>query len=223
MNLKCSLNDLKLPRKTILIRFAVGHEVRMPSRKYGIRSILAAYLPADGQKTEGITVVTTSDDDKKDPSSRCFWITELDRPLDEICKEMEDKEARTLFPEERDLIEEQAITISDSLKAAISLMLMSKDKDFIRPDVLTADRAEFDRTDDQRLIEKAKKRGVNGFRVGEAFEAIPHIRRPHFGLRWTGEGKKIQKIVPIKGSLVHRQKIVEVPTGHFVDWIEEEL
>jgi hypothetical protein len=44
---------------------------------------------------------------------------------------------------------------------------------------------------------------------------------PHFGLRWTGEGRKIPKIVPIKGSVINKKLVAEVPTGYEDDGQED--
>jgi hypothetical protein len=67
------------------------------------------------------------------------------------------------------------------------------------------------------LVEKAAKRGVVGWSIGEQYEAIPHFRRPHLGLRWTEKGRKTPRIVPIKGSIVHRSKATDVPTGYLTE------
>ncbi len=108
-----------------------------------------------------------------------------------------------------------------SLKAALSVCLLASDPDLILPDVLAKDRQRFDDSDDpelrQRLIDKAKRRGTVGWRIGEAYEAVPHFRRPHFALRHTGKGRAIPRIVPVKGSIVHRQKVTAVPTGFMKD------
>jgi hypothetical protein len=102
-----------------------------------------------------------------------------------------------------------------AIRIALSVVLMKSDPDFVTRDVLNADRERFEKTGDPKYIERAKRRGVNGFSIGREFETIPHIRRPHLGLRWTGEGRKVAKIVPIKAAIVHRQKVTTVPTGAY--------
>ena len=105
-----------------------------------------------------------------------------------------------------------------AVRAAVATLLLANDSTIIQPDVLADDRRRFDESIDpefrQRLIDKARKRGIVGWRIGEVYETIPHFRRPHFGLRHTGKGRTIPKIVPIKGSTVHRDKLTKVPTGH---------
>lgn len=109
------------------------------------------------------------------------------------------------------------------VRAALTVLLLRNDPDFVVPDVLAKDRHKYDATKDPKYIAKAKRRGIVGWRIGESYESCPHIRRPHFGLRWTGKGKAIPRIVPVKGSVVHRKKLTEVPTGYLTpDGIEVE-
>lgn len=70
-----------------------------------------------------------------------------------------------------------------------------------------------------KLSYKQKKQGKKpykrkGWDIGRFVEFSPHIRRPHFGLRWTDKGRTVPKIVPIKGSVVRRNKMTDVPTGY---------
>jgi len=107
------------------------------------------------------------------------------------------------------------------LKAVLSVCLLASDPELILPDVLVDDRRRFDESTDlelrQRLIDKAALRGVVGWRIGEAYETVPHFRRPHFALRHTGKGGTIPRIVPVKGAIVHRQRVTTVPTGFIED------
>ena len=38
-------------------------------------------------------------------------------------------------------------------------------------------------------------------------------RRPHMTLVWTGHGRAMPKIVPRRGSVVHREVVEKVPMG----------
>lgn len=105
-------------------------------------------------------------------------------------------------------------------KIVYSVLLMEHDPDFFEPHVLTADQTKFDNAKSeehrQALINKAvKKRGRRGYVIGRQMETIPHFRRPHPALRWTGKGGKIPKVVMVKGSIVHRSKLTQVPTGRY--------
>ena len=70
----------------------------------------------------------------------------------------------------------------------------------ISPDVLADDRAKFEASGDQRYIDKAHRRGKVGWDVGKHIEVIPHFRRPHMMLVWTGRGRAVPRIVPRKGQ-----------------------
>lgn len=107
-----------------------------------------------------------------------------------------------------------------AMRIGLSVMLMEHDPDFFEPHVLTADQTKFDNAKSeehrQALINKAvKKRGRRGYVIGRQMETIPHFRRPHPALRWTGKGGKIPKVVMVKGSIVHRSKLTQVPTGRY--------
>lgn len=99
------------------------------------------------------------------------------------------------------------------LQFAVAVCLLGNDPDIIEPDVLSKDRAKWEESNDVKIVERAHRRGKKGWLVGARIVASPHFRRPHFGLRWTGEGRAIPKIVPIKGAIVHRKKFTQVPTG----------
>jgi len=105
-----------------------------------------------------------------------------------------------------------------ALRIVLALCLFANDPDFFSPDVIASDAAKFDASSDQefrqRLIDKAKKRGIVGWRIGQEYETIPHFRRPHFALRHTGKGRTVPRIVPVKGCVVHREKMTKVPTGY---------
>ena len=103
-------------------------------------------------------------------------------------------------------------------RIAIALNLLSRDNsELLKPLVLKKDREKFENADDElkrRLIERAQNRGLNGFELGGCLESSPHVRRPHFAIRWTGKGGKVPKLRPIKASVVNRKKITEVPSGY---------
>jgi hypothetical protein len=105
-------------------------------------------------------------------------------------------------------------TISDCVRLACTICLLDDDPELVSPDVLTADVAKWEATHDRKFVEKAHRRGKVGWDVGKHIEVIPHIRRPHPALYWTGKGGTIPRIQIRKGSLVHRAAIENIPTGH---------
>ncbi len=102
-----------------------------------------------------------------------------------------------------------------ALSTVAALALLSQNKDIIEPIVLNKDIHKYEKTHDVELIEKAKRKGLFGFNVGRHVEVAPGFRKPHFGIRWKGVGRTRRELVPIKGCLVKRKLITEVPTGYF--------
>ena len=108
--------------------------------------------------------------------------------------------------------------VTDCVRLCCSLCLLESDPTVISPDVLSKDRGKFDDTGDQKYIDKAHRRGKVGWDVGRHIEVIPHYRRPHMTLVWTGTGRAVPRIVPRRGSVVHREVVEKVPSG----WEEKE-
>ena len=115
-------------------------------------------------------------------------------------------------------LSEVGIQIPDSLatdcvRLCCTLCLLENDPAIISPDVLSKDRVKFERTGDETYVVKAHRRGKVGWDVGRQIEVAPHYRRPHLMLAWTGTGRSVPKIVPRRGSVVHRSKVEKVPSG----------
>lgn len=99
------------------------------------------------------------------------------------------------------------------VRLCVTICLLNNNPELVSPEVLSRD---CDRVTDDNLeamIERAKRRGKFAFSVGKSIETIPHFRRPHPALCWTETGRKVPRIVMRKGSVVHREKVLAVPTG----------
>jgi hypothetical protein len=95
-----------------------------------------------------------------------------------------------------------------------TLCLMADDPEVVEPVVLKDDEGRYERSRDIALVEKARRRGNFGWHVGRGIEVSPHVRTAcPAALYWTGEGRKIPKIRFRRGSIVHRRKLSEMPTG----------
>lgn len=92
---------------------------------------------------------------------------------------------------------------------AVAVLLLDDNPELIEPMILQADQHK-PRT--EALVRKAHRRGLYGWNIGQHVEVAPHIRLPHMGHRWTGPGRQILKLVPIKGCLVHKAAITTIPT-----------
>jgi hypothetical protein len=101
----------------------------------------------------------------------------------------------------------------DCVRLCCTLCLLENDPSIISPDVLSADRAKYERTPEARFVDKARRRGKIGWDVGRSIEMIPHIRRPHPALVWTGHGRAVPKIIWRKGSVIHRDVVQKLPSG----------
>ena len=103
--------------------------------------------------------------------------------------------------------------VTDCIRLCCSLCLLENDPSVISPDVLADDRAKFEATGDEKYVSKAHRRGKVGWVVGHRLEVVPHYRRPHLALVWTGQGRAVPRIVPRRGSVVHREVVAKVPSG----------
>jgi hypothetical protein len=104
-------------------------------------------------------------------------------------------------------------SIDDCVWLCCTLCLLGNASEIIAPDVLADDRVKFDETGDQKHVEKARRRGKVGWDVGRRIEVIPHYRRPHPMLARTGAGRSVPRVVPRRGSVVHRGVVEKMPSG----------
>ena len=105
-----------------------------------------------------------------------------------------------------------------AFRIGVGVLLMMEDPELVTPVVIKKDQAKYDATRDQKFVEKARRRGNIGWDVGKHLEVSPHYRRPHFGIRYKGKGEANRPVlVPIKGAIVHRDKLGKVPTGYLDD------
>ncbi|MGO8749559.1 MAG: hypothetical protein ACLQNE_26680 [Thermoguttaceae bacterium] len=103
--------------------------------------------------------------------------------------------------------------ITDCVRLCCSLCLLENDPEIIAPDVLADDRAKYEQSHNEKYVDKAHRRGKVGWDVGRHVEVMPHYRRPHMTLVWTGRGRAVPRIVPRKGSVVHREVVEKVPSS----------
>lgn len=112
--------------------------------------------------------------------------------------------------------------IETAFRIVCAICLLKDNPDLIEPMPLDADKAKWEETHDWKLIEKAERRGKRGWAVGRHIEVAPGFRRPHFAIRWCGKGRTDPRLRPIKGCLVRRRVIEEVPTGYLDEVIESQ-
>lgn len=105
-------------------------------------------------------------------------------------------------------------SVRDAVVSLVTtLCLIGDNPELLTPSVLAKD-ASRDHISFDAMVERARRRGRIGWEVGKDIEVAPHIRRPHPALVWTGEGRAVPKVVLRKGSVVHRSKVDQIPTGY---------
>lgn len=203
---KVTSSQMTLPQglTSLSIRLPVGHEVGQ------VRSVWIhqSSLYVDGKDVPGIALGIDHGELVNDAPiylMRTFPQTDLS-----IEDELED------LPDSASEHRGKKLSFEDNLSAirlACTICLLGNDTDILAPEVLSKDA---DRACDQNidlLVEKARRRGKVGWSLGKNMETIPHYRRPHPFLVWTGTGRAVPKIVMRSGSIVHRKAVEAVPTG----------
>lgn len=206
LDIDCS--HIRLPLPQILLRFAVGRELVMDDGRK-CRSILAAEGTVRLGKP-GLFVLMD--------------FGEVDGPISvKSYLSVETGQGRTVEQAIVDLDQvqndiEQLSTVRACFRIVCGVALMAKDPSLIEPEVLSKDAAKFEETGDISLVERAVRRGKRGWSIGRRLKEFdPHVRRPHLALRWTEAGRSVPRIVAVKGSIVHRKRLTDVPTGYLDD------
>lgn len=195
---------------TLLVKFPVGHE------PYGIHSVFMM-TPSKNVKNGQYRFELAIEMDK--------GIMQLGLSLESGDKTLQECmtraiEAYSQRPEWEEYTTEIAMF---SFRFLGFIGLLAAGSDLVTPVILSKDRAKFDSlTDEQErlmIINRAARRLGIGADIGREMEAErlasgPHYRKPHPALYWTGEGRKIPRIVFRRGSIVQGRKLKKVPTGY---------
>lgn len=205
LNIPCQ--QVRMPLDSIAIEFMQGHELRGEARgdvgDRTLRALLCHQFESEGKRYLGIHMDYEGDDCGR----RGLWFF----PLMEGT--VEDAVNRT-SPSDDSEIQTATPEMIQAVRLAIGLSLMHDDPTLVERDVLADDREKYLASKDLRYVEKAERRGKVGWLVGAHIETMPHVRRPHLALRWTGVGRTVPRIVAIGATVVHRSKLTEVPTGY---------
>lgn len=198
---------VQLPIRSLLVRFGVGHEPECDGRK--LRCVFAASLTVRGNQP-GLGV--WCDFGERRPAAgipECPIYSYLAISLAagaSVEERMEQLDRREY--------DSESTAVQEALRYVIAVSLLGEDSELVEPDVLSKDRLRWEDTGDLAIVERAVRRGKRGWLIGSHVDVAPHMRRPHVGLRWTGEGRRLPRIVPISGSIVRRKRISEVPEGY---------
>jgi len=193
------LKQVKLLDEVISMCFAKGKEPELSNGK------VAAMLVELRGSALNINTNTIS----KDPLLRIA----VDRIVDNGSR------ARSaVIYNRKGLISDAADELGDKRKLvslAIGVSLLAQDARFAEPILLKRDQGkQLDEESLQKAVARARNNGRNGFVIGRGLEVSPHMRKPHFAVRWTEKGRTVPRLVPVKGCVVSRDKLFPVPTGH---------
>lgn len=109
-------------------------------------------------------------------------------------------------------------TTEQVVRLVAGICLLSQGEDLVEPDVLNADLTKWQKTRDEKFVDKAHRRGKVGWVIGRNMEVNPHYRTGHFmHLKEGAAGRQTSRVVWRKGSVVKRQKVKELPTGELDD------
>lgn len=200
---------IKLPLSDLLLRFQVGHEFAA-SEKTKVRTILVSQTTA---RTGGQGLLLAIDDGSTIGEAGVIMPIPIVRGmvlLDDLS--VEELLERGRKNRESETVDEPAV--DNVMRLVVALCLLKSNPDLIEPEPLTADRERWEQSHDPALIVKAEKKGHRCWSIGKRIEVTPGFRRPHFAIRWCGKGGIDPQLRPIKGCLVNRRAVEEVPTGY---------
>ncbi len=197
-----AVSNLTLPVESLWIRFALGSEPRAEGD-----SLLGMLIARDAG---GLMVAADFGDRTPGPDGKPWPLADFMALRESHAGDIEENLATVDLSTQRHGEAGSRL----ALRIAVGVCLLGEDSDLIVPDVLADDAGKFAETLDPALVARAVRRGKRGWNVGATMQVAPHMRRAHFALRWTGEGRHVPKIVPVRGAIVRRKKITEVPSGY---------
>lgn len=201
---KVRVTDVKLPLDRLVIRLPVGHEL------YGAHSIFVAKGHGAEDNAPALLTCINSGivaEDISISTITAFTMNEGESVLDRL------KFGRDNPYCDEDKKEEM---VDACLRLVVAICLLNNNPDLIEQSPLESDRAKWEATHDIKLIQKAERRGKLEWDIGRHIEVAPGWRNAHFAIRWMGQ-KVVEKtpvLRPIKGCMVRRKEIEEVPTGY---------
>ena len=197
-------------------------DLETPKLPFGVTS-LELEIPDCYLEELGIYSVVIADFD-------LYYGLQLQAPDGYSCNVINKKELR------EDLKKVNEVTRT-FIKIIYGVLAIGDNPDIVKPAVLRADQRKFEATGDYKYVDKARRRGVFGFNIGEdiptqaqlkqmvkdnelALEQghkAPHIRSAHLALVWTGHGRAIPKIVLRKSSVINKELLTKIPQGFYED------
>jgi len=210
LNLKLDIpvSMVKLPQKALLVKLPQDQDF-LKQDGFTCQIIIAAYNP------DNKIIIVLSDWGERDQlGAPVLYVQQLHVTEDTT---VEDSIPSRIHPTANIGLVLSTDNRLNIVRLVSGICLLGDDSELIKPEVLNRDKSKFMETGDASLIEKAIRRGKYGFAIGNITEISPHYRNPHLCLMWTGEGRKIPKIVVRKGSIVKRKIAAAIPFGYDVE------
>jgi hypothetical protein len=200
----------EVPEGTICIRFAEGHEPKIQGDR--IAAILVHSEEGYDKKTAQDKAVLFVQVTLRENPDKYYWFYfDTNNPDMTIEECLNQNPAAENYDEIRKL----------ATRIALTTCMLKDDPEIITRDVLNKQQGKYDseKNESRRrgMEDKARNNGVFGWSIGKNIEVSPHVRRPHWGLRYTGPNGSIPQIVPVKGCKVNASKLTKVPTGFVLE------
>lgn len=110
---------------------------------------------------------------------------------------------------------DESLLLDVMMKLALGALFLASDLRYLEPVLLKKDRHVYNDSEAlERAVQRARRKGIIGFNLGEKAEKSPHFRCPHFAIRWKGKGGTRPELVPVKASVVHKDKLNQIPSGY---------
>jgi len=215
LNLNLSTSYLKPPKSELLIRMPVERNplhFDWEGDRYEVQTIIMAKLVMEDNFATGVGIWL--DIGEKLGIQPILTYQNLkthgENSLEEEITHLQQHWGATIGVQVPDEI------MRDCLRLCCTLCLLENDPGVIEADVLNRDKVKFEKTKDQKFIDRAHRNGKVGWNIGRQMTVSPHYRIPHSALFWTGPGRTIPLVKIRAGSVVHRKKIEKIPTGHLM-------
>lgn len=213
---KVKCEQLRLPLPVLMIRMPVGKELQLTDRTV-LHSALIAESHSDNPNERAwlLSIETAATMEINGVTMPMHTVVGCRMPDgDAMTKHLAQGQYR--WGEIKEIDFEAATKV---FKIIATLCMLGGDPDLIQPEPLAADLEKYEASHNPALIEKAARRGKRAWSVGKHIEVAPGYRNPHFAIRWMEKGRTVPRVRPIKGCLVRRKEIQEVPT----DWLGPEV
>lgn len=226
LRLDIPITQLIFPDHAFAIKFAKGKEpfsFEYQGKSYPTKSMIAAKMLEGGSGIDKIMIfIDIGENMPIDDTEESTIYTYIAMPVD---PSMSIEEAINALP--LDPSSYVGPVLPDEfrqnlVKIVSAICLLGDDVDLKEFDVLNKDWDKYQQTHDPLLIDKAIRRGKNGWLIGRRCEdeKSPSYVNPHFQHYWTGKGRTQIILKHKQGFFTKRDKIKQVPTGYEDDKTE---